>query len=112
MNSGPGGRHIIKGANIGKTTVTSWIVSMSEWGEMLKLFFVILRGPGVRSSTLFCKNSRKKQVGEILVGFGVLFIGLTFMSASITPYRNAPDFCAGICGSGTKSVSWHSGWWQ
>ena len=42
--------------------------------------------------TLFCKNSKKKQTGEILVGFGVLFIGLTFMSASITPYRDAPIF--------------------
>ncbi|WP_455437567.1 Na/Pi cotransporter family protein [Hungatella hathewayi] len=83
---------IIMGANIG-TTVTSWIVSMSEWGEMLKpeFFAPVLVGVGA-IMTLFCKNSRKKQVGEILVGFGVLFIGLTFMSAAITPYRNAPIF--------------------
>ena len=83
---------IIMGANIG-TTVTSWIVSMSEWGEMLKPEFFAPALVGVGAiKTLFCKNSRKKQVGEILVGFGVLFIGLTFMSAAITPYRNAPIF--------------------
>lgn len=83
---------IIMGANIG-TTVTSWIVSMSEWGEMLKpeFFAPALVGLGALFS-LFSKNEKKKQIGEILVGFGVLFIGLTFMSASITPYRNAPIF--------------------
>ncbi|MDF2886317.1 MAG: Na/Pi-cotransporter II-related protein [Lacrimispora sp.] len=83
---------IIMGANIG-TTVTSWIVSMSEWGEMLKpeFFAPALVGVGAVFS-LFSKNEKKKQIGEILVGFGVLFIGLGFMSASITPYRNAPIF--------------------
>nr|WP_314463221.1 Na/Pi cotransporter family protein [uncultured Clostridium sp.] len=83
---------IIMGANIG-TTVTSWIVSMSEWGEMLKpeFFAPALVGVGALFS-LFSRNEKKKQIGEILVGFGVLFIGLTFMSASITPYRNAPVF--------------------
>lgn len=83
---------IIMGANIG-TTVTSWIVSMSEWGEMLKpeFFAPALVGLGALF-TLFSKSSKRKQTGEILVGFGILFIGLNFMSASITPYRNAPVF--------------------
>jgi phosphate:Na+ symporter len=83
---------IIMGANIG-TTVTSWIVSMSDWGEMLKpeFFAPALVGIGAFLS-LFSKNEKKKQLGEILVGFGVLFIGLSFMSASIKPYRKAPIF--------------------
>ncbi|MCD7964274.1 MAG: Na/Pi cotransporter family protein [Clostridiaceae bacterium] len=83
---------IIMGANIG-TTVTSGTVSMSERGARLKpdCLAPALAGAGA-IMTLYCKNSRKKQVGEILVGFGVLFIGLTFMSAAITPYRNAPIF--------------------
>ncbi len=83
---------IIMGANIG-TTVTSWIVSMSEWGEMMKpeFFAPALVGVGAVLS-LFTGSGKKKQVGEILVGFGVLFIGLSFMSDSITPYRNAPIF--------------------
>lgn len=83
---------IIMGANIG-TTVTSWIVSMSEWGEMLKpeFFAPALVGVGAVLS-LFTGSGKKKQVGEILVGFGVLFIGLTFMSDSVTPYRNSPIF--------------------
>ena len=53
---------IIMGANIG-TTVTSWIVSMSEWGEMLKPEFFAPALVGVGAvMTLFCKNSKKKQV--------------------------------------------------
>ncbi|WP_333653082.1 Na/Pi cotransporter family protein [Lacrimispora sp.] len=83
---------IIMGANIG-TTVTSWIVSMNEWGEMLKpeFFAPALVGVGAVLN-LFSKSERKKQAGIILVGFGILFIGLGFMSDSITPYRDAPIF--------------------
>ena len=95
---------IIMGANIG-TTVTSWIVSMSEWGEMLKpeFFAPALVGAGA-ITTLFSKDSKKKQVGEILVGFGVLFIGLNFMSASIAPYRNAPIFAQAFTVLGRNPV--------
>ena len=83
---------IIMGANIG-TTITAWVVSMSEWGEMLKpeFFAPLLIGFGA-FILLFSKKEKKRQVGEILVGFGVLFIGLSFMSGAITPYRDAPIF--------------------
>lgn len=83
---------IIMGANVG-TTVTSWIVSMNEWGQLLKpeVFAPLFVGMGAMTA-LFSKSSRKKQVGEILTGFGLLFIGLNFMSSSIEPYREAPFF--------------------
>ncbi len=83
---------IIMGANIG-TTVTSWIVSMSEWGEMLQpeFFAPLLVGVGA-AVTLFAHDSKKKQIGEIIVGFGLLFVGLDFMSSAIEPYRDAPVF--------------------
>ena len=83
---------VIMGANIG-TTITSWIVSMSEWGEVLKpeffapfLFFI---GAFL---VLFTKSHKKKEGGEIMIGFALLFIGLSFMSSSIEPYRDAPIF--------------------
>lgn len=83
---------VIMGANIG-TTITAWVVSMSEWGEMLKpeFFAPLLIGFGA-FILLFSKKEKKRQIGEILVGFGVLFIGLSFMSGAITPYRDAPIF--------------------
>lgn len=83
---------VIMGANIG-TTITAWLVSMSEWGQMLKpeFFAPLLIGVGA-FIVLFVNKEKYRQVGEILVGFGVLFIGLSFMSSSITPYKDAPIF--------------------
>ncbi len=83
---------VIMGANIG-TTVTSWIVSMSEWGEILKpdFFAPLLVGIGA-AVIMFAKDSKKKDIGEIITGFGFLFVGLTFMSSSIEPYKDAPIF--------------------
>ncbi len=83
---------VIMGANIG-TTITAWLVSMSEWGAVFKpeFFAPLLIGVGA-FIMLFAKKDGKKQVGEILIGFGVLFIGLSFMSGAIKPYRDAPIF--------------------
>lgn len=83
---------VIMGANIG-TTVTAWIVSMSEWGSIFKpeFFAPLLVGIGA-FVVLFVKSDKKKRVGEILIGFSILFIGLSFMSGAIEPYRDAPIF--------------------
>lgn len=83
---------VIMGANIG-TTITAWIVSMNEWGSVLKPEFFAPAIVGIGAfNIIFTKSENKKKVGEILVGFGVLFIGLSFMSESIKPYRDAPIF--------------------
>ncbi len=83
---------VIMGANIG-TTITAWIVSMNELGSVMKpeFFAPLLVGIGA-FLVLFAKSENKKKVGEILVGFSVLFIGLSFMSDAIKPYRDAPIF--------------------
>lgn len=95
---------IIMGANIG-TTVTSWIVSMSEWGEALKpeFFAPLLFGIGA-VMVLFMKNHRKKDAGEILIGFALLFIGLSFMSSSIKPYRDAEIFSTAFMVLGSNPI--------
>lgn len=83
---------VIMGANIG-TTITAWIVSMGEWASMLKpeFFAPLLLGLGA-FMILFTKSEKKKKIGEILIGFSILFIGLSFMSSAIKPYREAPIF--------------------
>lgn len=83
---------VIMGANIG-TTVTSWLVSMNEWGQMLKPEFLAPLFIGVGAFVmLFTKSRKKKDIAEILVGFGVLFIGLSFMSGAISPYKDSQIF--------------------
>ncbi|MCI8464728.1 MAG: Na/Pi cotransporter family protein [Lachnospiraceae bacterium] len=83
---------LIMGANIG-TTVTAWMVSMSEWAKALQpeFFAPVLLGIGA-FLLLLSKSERPQVVGRILVGFGLLFVGLSFMSGAIEPYRNTPGF--------------------
>lgn len=83
---------IIMGANIG-TTMTGWLVSMSEWGALLKpdTFAPLLLAIGT-AMLLFTKKEREKEAASILIGFGLLFIGLSAMSGAIKPYANSPIF--------------------
>ena len=65
---------VIMGANIG-TTVTSWLVSMNEWGSIFQpeFFAPLLVGVGA-PLLLFGKDQRRQEAGSILVGFGILFL--------------------------------------
>lgn len=83
---------VIMGANIG-TTVTAWLVSMNEWSTVLKPEFFAPALIAVGAFTmLISKNQKKRDVAEIIIGFGILFIGLKFMSDVIKPYSDAPIF--------------------
>lgn len=86
---------VIMGANIG-TTVTAWIVSMSQLGSLFEVtkpsfFSPLLIGIGAMV-ILFAKKDRNKTAGEILIGFGLLFIGLDFMSGAMKPYTSSTLF--------------------
>lgn len=89
---------VIMGANIG-TTVTSWILSLSgiESGN----FFVKLLKPSSFSPILaligvilvmFIKNTKKNDVGMILIGFAVLMFGMETMSTAVKPLADVPEF--------------------
>ncbi|WP_132282002.1 Na/Pi cotransporter family protein [Natranaerovirga hydrolytica] len=83
---------VIMGANIG-TTLTAWMVAMGEWSQYLKPGFIAPMVVGVGVFLMFfSKDRRKKQIGEILVGFGMLFIGLEYMSDSMRDHRDSPVF--------------------
>jgi phosphate:Na+ symporter len=76
---------IIMGANIGSTT-TSWLVSSVEWMTFLKPIYL---GSAFAATgafmLLFSKKGTVKSVGEMLAGFGVLFIGLAQMPDTVKP---------------------------
>ncbi|MGF7009795.1 phosphate:Na+ symporter [Lachnospiraceae bacterium PF1-21] len=83
---------VIMGANIG-TTVTGWLVSSVEWAEFLspaKLAPVAL-ALGVVMMVIG-KRQRSKDIANIVIGFGLLFIGITTMSNAVYPLRDAPVF--------------------
>ena len=71
------------GANIG-TTVTSQLVSfnLSEIAPVFLMAGVIM--------VLFMNNPTVQKVGEVILGFGVLFMGLTSMSSAMSVLRDSP----------------------
>ena len=84
---------VIMGANIG-TTVTGWLVSSVEWAKALSpaniapvavMIGVIVMLTGKRRST--------KDISSIIVGFGILFIGITTMSDAVEPLQQSEAFC-------------------
>ena len=76
---------VIMGANIG-TTVTAWIVSLGDWAAFLKPSTIapLCIGVGV-IMVLFCKKQKVKQIGQIVFGFGTLFLGLDLMGDAVKP---------------------------
>lgn len=98
---------VIMGANIG-TTITAWIVSMSQLGDAFEVMEPIFYAPliiGIGSLLMiFSIKQRKKLIGEILVGLGLLFIGLDFMSGSISPYTDAPIFSQAFALLGSNPI--------
>ena len=86
---------VIMGANIG-TTITAWIVSMSQLGDAFEIMKPSFYAPLIIGAgallLVFCKGQKKKMIGEIMIGLGLLFTGLDFMSGSISPYTDAQIF--------------------
>ena len=92
---------IIYGANIG-TTVTAQIVALGMFGGASTIsttvIFSAFTGIGAFLS-LFSKNVSTKTLGGILVGFGMLFVGLSLMSGSMKDFAAldaVKSFLAGI----------------
>ena len=79
---------VIMGANIG-TTVTAWLVAWLGF----KADISILAVPMMLFGLLF-SNSKKNQrqnIGELIVGFSLLFLGLSFMKNSVPDLRETPQ---------------------
>lgn len=78
---------VIMGANIG-TTVTTWIVSFI--GFKFKITAIALPIVGVGLPFLFAKAQKRRDFGEILIGFGLLFLGLMFLKNSVPDIKSNP----------------------
>ncbi len=90
--------NVIMGANVG-TTVTAWFLSLagidsgSLWVQMLKpaSFTPVLALIGI-IFYMFCKDTRKKDTGLILLGFTTLMFGMETMSGAVAGLRDVPAF--------------------
>lgn len=73
---------VIFGANIG-TTITAWIVSLFGFNFKISAFAIPIFGIGFFMTLL--KDSRSKNIGEAVMGFGLLFMGLSGLSDVFKP---------------------------
>lgn len=83
---------VIMGANIG-TTVTGWLVSSVEWAEFLSPTKIapiaVITGVVVM---MMGKRRTTKDISSIIVGFGLLFIGISTMSGAVEPLKEYEGF--------------------
>ena len=79
---------VIMGANIG-TTVTAWMVSWLGFKADISILAVPLMLFGFLFSN--SKKDQRKNLGELIVGFSLLFLGLSFMKDSVPDLRETPQ---------------------
>ena len=103
---------IVMGANIG-TTMTAWITTLAfveSDGEnwLLWLFDTDTLAPIALFAgivlVMFIKSSKTKTVGDICIGFGILFVGLMNMTGAVKGFANNPAFLDLLAGLGDKPV--------
>lgn len=91
---------VILGANIG-TTVTSWIVSLL--GFKMDISILALAAIAISLPMLFSKSPKKRELSEIFLGFGFLFIGLEFLQDSMPDISAHPEILSFMQGFNNSS---------
>ncbi len=82
---------VIMGANIG-TTVTAWLVSWLGFKADISILAIPLMIFGFLFSN--SKKNQRKNIGELIVGFSLLFLGLSFMKESVPDLQQTPEVLA------------------
>lgn len=82
---------VIMGANVG-TTFTAWVIALFGFKVNISAFVLPLIGLSV--PLLFSHKSRTKSMGEFLVGFAFLFMGLDLISQYVPDLQSNPEMFA------------------
>lgn len=95
---------LVMGANIG-TTLTAWIVALLGFKIKISAFALPIIGIGFPLS--FLGSPRSRQISEVLVGFGLLFLGLKFLKDGVPDLKSSPEafeFLTSLTGYGFGST--------
>ena len=84
---------VIMGANIG-TTITAWIISLLGFKADISILSIPLMGFGF--VFMMSKKVRNKNIGEMIIGFALLFLGLSFLKGSVPDLGKSPEVLAFI----------------
>lgn len=79
---------VIMGANVG-TTATAWIITLFGFKVDIGAFAVPMIAFCI--PLLFSSHSRRKSIGEIILGFALLFIGLDWIEANVPDLKSSPE---------------------
>ncbi len=82
---------VIFGANVG-TTFTAWIIALFGFKVDISSYMLPLIGFAV--VLLLMNKSKTKSIGEFLIGFSFLFMGLDLISANVPDLQNNPEMFA------------------
>ncbi len=86
---------VIMGANIG-TTMTAWIISLLGFKADISVISVPLMALGFILSMM--KSEKRRNIGEFVIGFALLFLGLSFMKSSVPDLESTPEVLSFIRG--------------
>jgi phosphate:Na+ symporter len=92
---------VIFGANIG-TTITAWIVAVFGFNFDIALFAVPVFGFGFLLTAF--KRLHQENFGEAIMGFGLLFVGLSMLSKTITLDQESLSFLTKLQNSGPFAI--------
>ena len=84
---------VIMGANIG-TTVTAWLISLLGFKTDISVLAVPLMAIGFILS--IAKREKYKNISEFIIGFALLFLGLSLMKNSVPDLRQTPEILSFI----------------
>ena len=84
---------VIMGANIG-TTVTAWLISLLGFKMDISVLAVPLMAVGFIMS--IAKSEKYKNISEFIIGFSLLFLGLSLMKNSVPDLRETPEILSFI----------------
>lgn len=82
---------VIMGANVG-TTFTAWVIAL--FGFKVNISAFVLPLIAIATILLFTKKSKTKSLGEFLMGFSFLFMGLDMISSYVPDLQNNPEMFA------------------
>ena len=102
---------VIMGANIG-TTISAFIMALSSAGAAIDIaaIFAIVAFAGLMM-TMVSKQDKIKRIGNILIGVGLIFVGLEFMSLSVNNLlkSDVEEYIRGLfvsLGNGGQQLTW------
>ncbi|MBO5194167.1 MAG: Na/Pi cotransporter family protein, partial [Bacteroidales bacterium] len=82
---------VIMGANIG-TTVTAWLISLLGFKADISVLSIPLMAVGFVLT--MSKKGKNRNIGELIIGFSLLFLGLSFLKESVPDLSSSPEVLA------------------